>query len=171
MRRKVALQADLSDEEEESAGDGKDGGWGKTKTDYYGADASDDDAASSDSDGEANAEAEAARLQREAGAATAEADYLPPGLPASRPAPSRPSAAAVEAIPRADAAGESLTPDDAAAVGELVAEMASSLSDAARVVGPLAADLRAGGLATDAGLSFLDAKNVLLLQYGACLAF
>jgi len=171
MRRKVALQADLSDEEEESEGDGKEGGWGKKKTDYYGADASDDDAASSDSDGEANAEAEAARLQREAGAATAEADYLPPGLPASRPAPSRPSAAAVEAIPRADAAGESLTPDDAAAVGELVAEMASSLSDAARVVGPLAADLRAGGLATDAGLSFLDAKNVLLLQYGACLAF
>lgn len=95
-------------------------------------------------------------------------------------------AAALQALPRARAAGgggasagaAAAAAADAPALAALLSEMKDSLASASRVAGPLLADLRegekggsGGGLATRGGISFLEAKNVLLLQYSSLLAF
>ena len=174
MRRKVALNQGASDDEDEDEegvpAAAARAAWGSKKKAYYGG-----DSGSGSDDEEAGEAEEAARLQREAAAATAAGDYELPSDEDDDDDDRGTLGAAVQAIPRAgtgDAAAS--LPSSAAdtdALTALLGDMASALDDAARVAGPLAADLRSGALATDAGLSFLDAKNVLLLQYGACLAF
>jgi U3 small nucleolar RNA-associated protein 3 len=200
MRRKVALNAadeDGLDEDDEDghpsrgttkkAGDNAEGndGWGKGKNRYYGEDSPSSSENEDDDDG-GNRLAEAVRLQRAAAAGMTAADYALAGGGESdeeeeeendgggtlgaRAAVAGDPAAVVQALPRS-AAAAATTSDDTASLSALLSEMRASLEAASRVAGPLLAEARSGGLATAAGLSFLEAKNMLLLQYSACLAF
>lgn len=51
----------------------------------------------------------------------------------------------------------------------LLGELTTALDEVRHKVGPLLAEVRAGGLATAGGLSYLEAKHLLLLQYCSCL--
>lgn len=51
----------------------------------------------------------------------------------------------------------------------LLEELKDSLEEVRGRVGPLLREVSAGGLATSAGLSYLEAKHLLLLQYCMCI--
>jgi U3 small nucleolar RNA-associated protein 3 len=54
---------------------------------------------------------------------------------------------------------------DAPELTALVRDMAASFGEVRARNGPLLAELRGGGFATDAGMSYLEAKHMLLLTY------
>lgn len=51
----------------------------------------------------------------------------------------------------------------------LLDELKQSLAEVRGRIGPLLREVSAGGLGTSAGLSYLEAKHLLLLQYCMCI--
>lgn len=51
----------------------------------------------------------------------------------------------------------------------LLDELRGALAEVRGRIGPLLREVAAGGLATSAGLSYLEAKHLLLLQYCMCI--
>jgi len=58
---------------------------------------------------------------------------------------------------------------DAPELLALLDELRGSLAEVRGRIGPLLREVSAGGLATAAGLSYLEAKHLLLLQYCMCI--
>jgi U3 small nucleolar RNA-associated protein 3 len=58
---------------------------------------------------------------------------------------------------------------DAPELLSLLDELKACLAEVRSRVGPLLREVSAGGLATAAGLSYLEAKHLLLLQYCMCI--
>lgn len=140
---------------------------------------------SQDSDEEAQKEeeAEVRRLQQQQAAALADDDFDLPAVAAAgqqqEPTLQQQVAAAVpgmqvEAVSKdlgALTAEEQLAVvmADAPELMSLLAELKQCLDEVRSKVGPLLREVTAGGLATAAGLSYLEAKHLLLLQYCMCI--
>lgn len=58
---------------------------------------------------------------------------------------------------------------DAPELLSLLGELQGCLTEVRSRVGPLLREVAGGGLATSAGLSYLEAKHLLLLQYCMCI--
>jgi U3 small nucleolar RNA-associated protein 3 len=58
---------------------------------------------------------------------------------------------------------------DAPELLALLAELKESLTEVRGRIGPVLREVSSGGLATAAGLSYLEAKHLLLLQYCMCI--
>ncbi|KDD74500.1 hypothetical protein H632_c1272p1, partial [Helicosporidium sp. ATCC 50920] len=182
-------------ESEEDDEDARKRGWG-SRAAYYSADALDMEA-SDDEEALADEEEEALRLQREAAAGLDEDDYLlgageeenEGGVEADEAAAAAKLSASRQALEGLSEATEAQwVPLDVSELSEakrlealeksspellsLLDELRSSLSEARHCVGPLIEELKQDrSLADSKGVSYLEAKNVLLLQYSACIAF
>lgn len=138
-----------------------------------------------DSDEEAlkEEEAEVRRLQQQQAAALADDDFDLPAAAAAgqqqeQTLEQQVAAAAngvqVEAVNKdlgALTAEEQLAVvmADAPELLSLLDELKQCLNEVRSKVGPLLREVAAGGLATAAGLSYLEAKHLLLLQYCMCI--
>lgn len=180
------MRVTRGEEEEEgaSSGDEESGRWGR-KSAYYDADAADLEA-SDEEEALENEEAEAKRLQREALRTMEPEDYglgegegedgegkEGEGTLGERAAR---SGGATEFLPEdveGMSAAERLAAVERSApeLKSLLDELRGSVAEVRSRVGPVLAELRSGGLGTAEGLSFLDAKQLLLTQYAACLTF
>ena len=155
-------------------------GWGSKKRSYYDADNVDMEGSESESDLDAE-EAEARRLQREIMGNLAEEDFRG-GFGHSdedsleedddddddaRDSEDRNQSSDEEfADLRASAIRQ-----DALELKSLLGELRTSLSEIRSRLAPLLAELRAGKLGTQQGVSYLEAKHVLLMHYVANLVF
>lgn len=169
--RKGAVEEDHGDEEEggeEEGGAGGDAGWGRGRGAYYGGDDADDE---SDEDGEALEEEalEAMRMQRGEAEALAEDDFGAEGdddYGASEDDEAAAEEAAADAERRAAAVAERAPELEA-----LLEELRTCLAEVRGKVEPLLAAVRKGDYATKEGLSYLEAKHMLLLSYCSNVAF
>eukprot|EP00775_Hariotina_reticulata_P005267 gene5267-5502_t len=193
LEQKLKLQQgedDLDDVEEEEDGQRRqqaqlrDRLWGANKRAYY----QTEDAAEGGSDEEAEREEEeeVRRLQQQQVAALADEDFdLPPAAGSGSRQQDEQSleqlvatgvagGVEVEAVAKDIA---SLTQEEQLAVVmsdapellSLLEELKSCLDEVRGRIGPLLREVTAGNLATAAGLSYLEAKHLLLLQYCMCI--
>lgn len=187
MRNKLSVQQGEEGDEEDDGMDvsAKGKQWGKSKRGYYGADTedyelTDDDEALKDE------EEEAQRLQREAAEQLQPEDFEQEEGDASSSsdeetdtmgAKARQAEAAANgvgpAVERLERDAEGLTDDqrraavmaDAPELAALLSELQGSLAEVRSHVGPVLNEVRGGKLATAEGVSYLEAKHLLLLHY------
>ena len=170
--------SDDSDDDSAEGADDRERGWGSKKRSYYDADNVDMEGSESESDLEAE-EAEARRLQREIMGNLAEEDFrgglhsdedddaLDDDDDDARDSEERNQSSDEEfADLRASAIRQ-----DALELKALLGELRTSLSEIRSRLAPLLAELRAGKLGTQQGVSYLEAKHVLLMHYVANLVF
>eukprot|EP00879_Flechtneria_rotunda_P011823 GHRR01012350.1.p1 GENE.GHRR01012350.1~~GHRR01012350.1.p1 ORF type:complete len:590 (+),score=268.47 GHRR01012350.1:166-1935(+) len=180
------LDDDDDDDDEQQEGDEqqelRDKLWGANKQAYY---QTDDAEGGSDNEALAEEEAEVRRLQQQQIEALVNEDY---GVTAQHPAER--SLEQVVANGGAGAAGsrgvevETVTKDlgaltaeeqvavvmaDAPELLSLLDELQACLTEVRGRIGPLLREVAGGGLATTAGLSYLEAKHLMLLQYCMCI--
>lgn len=137
-----------------------------------------------DSDEEDLQEEEVRRLQQQQAAALADDDYdLPSAAAAAHPTDQtleqQVSAAAAPGVQIESVSKDlsALSAEEQLAVvmadaPELISsldELKNCLSEVRGRIAPLLREVAAGGLATAAGLSYLEAKHLLLLQYCMCI--
>ncbi|DBA96237.1 TPA: hypothetical protein ACH3X3_002431 [Trebouxia sp. C0006] len=191
MRNKLSVQQAEEGDEEDGEDDlsAKDKQWGKSKRGYYGADTeeyelTDDEEALKDE------EEEAQRLQRQAAEQLQPEDFEQEedGLEASSSsdkedetmgakarqangvASSAANAPTVERLERDEGAltdeqRMSAVMADAPELAALLSELQGSLAEVRSHVGPVLKEVRGGNLATAEGVSYLEAKHLLLLHY------
>ncbi|KAA6428544.1 MAG: hypothetical protein FRX49_01420 [Trebouxia sp. A1-2] len=191
MRNKLSVQQGEEGDEEDGEVDhmAKDKQWGKSKRGYYGADTeeyelTDDEEALKDE------EEEAQRLQRQAAEQLQPEDFEQEehGLEASSSsddeadtmgakarqangvASSGVQAPTVERLERderamTDEQRMSAVMADAPELAALLSELQGSLAEVRSHVGPVLKEVRGGNLATAEGVSYLEAKHLLLLHY------
>jgi U3 small nucleolar RNA-associated protein 3 len=173
---RIARGGAEEDEEEDDDDDNeRRAGWGANKRSYYEREAADLEGSEDDEDAREEEE-EALRLQREAAAALHPEDF---GLGLESDEESsgdEDDGVDVEQLcrdPDAFTEEERLAAvrRDALELGALARELRAALSEVRSRLGPLLQEVRAGGLATAEGVSYLEAKHLLLLQYAASVAF
>ncbi|KAF8059680.1 hypothetical protein HT031_005088 [Scenedesmus sp. PABB004] len=183
LRLQAGESSDDGDDDAPPAGPGlRERLWGANKRAYY----QDGDAEGSDEEAAAAEEEEVRRLQAQALEGAADDDYALPGAAApgtrrrgaggaaEQQQQQQPGGVAVEAVEK-DLA--SLTAEqqlavvmaDAPELLSLLEELKACLAEVRGRVGPLLREVGGGGLATAAGLSYLEAKHLLLLQYAMCI--
>lgn len=190
-----ALEAKLRierGEEEEEGGSGEDdeagdGLWGANKRAYYGADTGDLEGSEAEEDAQ-DEEAEARRLQREAAEALQPEDFGLSGGERSSSEEEEEGEEGGEAGPGVrgmlmveevekdlsrltEAQKRALVEESAQELTALIGELRASLAEVRSRVGPLLQEVREGQLATAEGVSYLEAKHLLLLHYCAALVF
>lgn len=185
---KVKLQAGLDEDAAEDEDDDNEARrlWGANKKSYHGADDESDDEEAAAEEG-----AEALRLQREQAMSFTAADYddshMFPDEAAGEASDGSGSDGGEEAVmdlPMGTRTVERIqrTPldgDEARAVIErdapellaLLAELTESLQEVRSRVGPVLQQVQGGQLATAEGLSYLEAKHLLLLSYCTHIVF
>lgn len=185
IKRKLQLQkgAEDSDEEENSDDDAGDKQWGSKKNLYYNAEDVDVDF---DSDDElaAEEEEEAVRMQQEhagrlsraefglddsdEGSDDEEGDAAEPGTlgaAAEATAAVRSERVAKDLDSLTDVERFDAVTRDAPELPGLLADLGAAAAEVRGRVAPLLSELSAGGLATADGISYLEAKHMLLLTY------
>ena len=159
-------------------------GWGSKKRSYYDADNVDMEGSESESDLDAE-EAEARRLQREIMGNLAEEDFRggfghsdEDALEEEEEEDDDDDDDARDSEDRNQSSDEefadlraSAIRQDALELKALLGELRTSLSEIRSRLAPLLAELRAGKLGTQQGVSYLEAKHVLLMHYVANLVF
>ena len=169
--RAEAGEDDSGDEGEEEPAGGDERGWGRNRKAYY--------QKGEELDGEEEAlereEAEALRLQRQGAERLAASDFdleLDEGSEEEEEEEGEEEekgrgGAGVPADLVALSAEErdALAAQDAPELAALLGELQESMSEVRNVVQPLLKQVREGGLVTERGLSFLEAKHLLLLAY------
>ena len=169
--RAEAGEDDSGDEGEEEPAGGDERGWGRNRKAYY--------QKGEELDGEDEAlereEAEALRLQRQGAERLAASDFdleLDEGSEEEEEEEGEEEekgrgGAGVPADLVALSAEErdALAAQDAPELAALLGELQESMSEVRNVVQPLLKQVREGGLVTERGLSFLEAKHLLLLAY------
>ncbi|PRW45524.1 Something about silencing 10 [Chlorella sorokiniana] len=196
LEAKLRIQRGEEEEEgEEDEGEGgrkRDRQWGASKRAYYGADLADLEGSEEEEDMK-DEEEEALRLQREAAAALRPEDYGQSEGSSSEeeegsseeesdeegPTLGRAAAAGGAVVERVAKDLSSLTREqrlaavqqDAPELLQLIAELREGLTEVRSRVGPLLKEVREGELATAEGVSYLEAKHLLLLHYCTAIVF
>ena len=158
--RAEAGEDDSGEEGEEEPAEGDERGWGRNRKAYY--------QKGDELDGEEEAlereEAEALRLQRQGAERLAASDF---DLELDEEEDEEGEGAGVPAdlVALSAEEREALAGQDAPELAALLGELQESMSEVRNVVQPLLKQVREGGLVTERGLSFLEAKHLLLLAY------
>ena len=172
-------EADESSEEEseDGASDEDRGAWGSRKAAYYNADLVDMEG-SEDEEDLHDEELEATRLQKETVAAMDAGDFgeMSEDESASEDGDND-HQDNIEQLQ--DRVGDDEAEDlraaavrqDALELKALVGDLRASLTEIRGRVGPLIREIKAGDIATSEGISYLEAKHILLLHYVASLMF
>ncbi len=144
--------------------------WGSRKSAYYDADIVDMEGSDEDEDLEAE-EKEATRLQKEAADRIEADDY-------GSLSEDDLNDTNLEKIMQLDELDDdekelraSAVRQDALELKALLQELRASLSEIRARLGPLLQEVKSGDIATAEGVSYLEAKHLLLLHYVACLVF
>lgn len=161
---------DVSSSSEEESDKEDEARWGSRKSAYYDADIVDMEGSDEEEDLEAE-EQEAARLQKEAAERLDEDDY-------GSLSEDDEDDADLGKIMQLDDLDEeekelraSAVRQDALELKALLQELRASLSEIRARLGPLLQEIKSGDIATAEGVSYLEAKHLLLLHYVACLVF
>lgn len=144
--------------------------WGSRKSAYYDADVIDMEGSDDEEDLEAE-EKEAMRLQKEAANRLDEDDY---GSISEDDADDVDLGKIVHVGDLDEDEKElraSAVRQDALELKALLHELRASLSEIRGRLGPLLQEIKSGDIATSEGVSYLEAKHLLLLHYVACLVF
>lgn len=167
--------SDEEDEEDEEDDNGEEDGrlWGAKKSEYYKEDEVSSAEESEEDEDEVlqEEEAEAKTLQRKAAAALRPDDF---GLDLYT---SHPEQEGEEEDGEATDEGEDLdlraaaVRQDSLELMGLISELKSTLEEIRGRVGPLLQEIQNEQLATEEGISYLEAKHILLIHYGACIIF
>ncbi|WIA21610.1 hypothetical protein OEZ85_000794 [Tetradesmus obliquus] len=189
LEQKLKIQrgeADEDDEEQEEQQQQpglRDKLWGANKRAYY----QEEEQEPSDDEALQEEEQEVRRLQQQQAAALDDDDYGLPSSSRQQQQQGEPLMGDLAAAGAAGAAGvevETVAKDlgaltaeeqlavvmaDAPELLSLLEELKACLAEVRSRVGPLLREVSAGGLATSAGLSYLEAKHLLLLQYCMCI--
>ena len=160
---------------EEEEGDGLDAAWGSRKGSYYNADNVDMEGSEEEEDLEAE-EQEATRLQKEQMARLAEDDYGSLSEDEDADADDDDDGEGIGHVDDAldDEARDlraSAVRQDALELKALLQELRASLSEIRGRLGPLLQEVKSGEIATAEGVSYLEAKHLLLMHYVAHLVF
>ena len=160
---------------EEEEGDGLDAAWGSRKGSYYNADNVDMEGSEEEEDLEAE-EQEATRLQKEQMARLAEDDYGSLSEDEDADADDDDDEEGIGHVDDAldDEARDlraSAVRQDALELKALLQELRASLSEIRGRLGPLLQEVKSGEIATAEGVSYLEAKHLLLMHYVAHLVF
>jgi U3 small nucleolar RNA-associated protein 3 len=196
---RIAQGEDEEDSEDEDDDDddkaNKKAGWGANRRSYYDADVA-DIVASEDEEDLQEEEKEALRLQREAAADLRPEDYKAissdedeeeeetmgaaaaakgaGGKKKKTTATKSHASRAIETLTRDPLSQEALeeaVERDALELEALVSQLRSSLNEVRNRLAPILAEVREGGLATEEGVSYLEAKHMLLLSYVGAIVF
>lgn len=170
-----------SDDEEEEQRKTDKVAWGASKSAYYNADLVDMEG-SEDEEELKEEEEEATRLQREAAAAIDDDDF---GVASSSEDDDNADDGGrfqnimdldrqqteVDADEDEEELRAAAVRQDALELKALVAELRASLNEVRSRIGPLVQEIKSGDIATSEGVSYLEAKHLLLLHYVASLVF
>ncbi|KAL4853965.1 Neuroguidin [Chlorella vulgaris] len=196
LRIQQGEEEEGGEEEDEEVGGRKGRLWGASKRSYYGADLADLEGSEEEED-MADEEEEAVRLQREAAATLrpedfgqSESDSEEDGGSSEEEEESDEEGATLGAAAAAAAGGEvavervakdlsglsaeqrlAAVQQDAPELLQLIAELREGLTEVRSRVGPLLKEVREGDLATAEGVSYLEAKHLLLLHYCTSISF
>ncbi|PSC73947.1 Something about silencing 10 [Micractinium conductrix] len=188
-------EEEAQEEDEEGGERDEQRGWGASKRAYYGADLADLEG-SEDEEDMRDEEEEAVRLQREAAAALRPEDFdqseddeeeEEEGSSSGEESEEEEdgtlgAAAAAAAGVRVERVRKDLgalsseqrlaaVQQDAPELLQLIAELREGLTEVRSRVGPLLKEVRQGDLATAEGVSYLEAKHLLLLHYCTAIVF
>ena len=165
---------------EDEDADGHDAAWGSRKGSYYNADNIDMEGSEEEEDLEAE-EREATRLQKEQLARLSEDDYgsLSEAEEAGHGEQDNDTDAEENGIGHVDDVLDederdlraSAVRQDALELKALLQELRASLSEIRGRLGPLLHEVKSGEIATSEGVSYLEAKHLLLMHYVANLVF
>ena len=164
--------ADVGEDDEEAEEGAR--GWGRNKKSYYQRDDGEQDA-----EALRDEEAEAKRLQRRRAARLADEDFALDDDEEEEeeeeeggPGGSNGGAGPPPGVERLSEEEKlALIQKDAPELVALLAELQESMAEARNVVQPLIREVREGGLATQDGISYLEAKHLLLLSYCTHIVF
>lgn len=189
-----------SEDDEDGDKANKKTGWGASRRSYYDADVADIEASEDEEDLQEE-EKEALRLQREAAADLRPEDYEATssdenddddeeetmGAAAaakgagggkkkmnSTAGTKSHASTVIETLirdPLSQEALEKAVERDALELEALVSQLRSSLNEVRNRLAPILAEVREGGLATEEGVSYLEAKHMLLLSYVGAIVF
>lgn len=167
MRSQLQLQQGEGSESDEGEEDGgKRDLWGAKKGQYY------EQGELEDEDALKEEEEEALALQREAAEGLRNEDF---GAGSSSSGEEDEDAGtlghAARQVERIDTGGAKTAQADAPELEALLESLHASLGEVRTRIGPLVTEVREGKLATAEGVSYLETKNLLLLQYCMHLLF
>ena len=174
----IARGEDEDDEEESSSEESEEEerekeGWGARKSAYYDADVIDMEGSDEEEDLQAEEE-EATRLQKEAAAQLDDEDYgsLSEDDDDSDDGNDLGKIVDMDELDEdTKDLREAAVRQDALELKALLQELRSSLSEIRGRLGPLLQEIKSGDIATSEGVSYLEAKHLLLLHYVANLIF
>ncbi len=169
MKARASAAAGSDDDDDGSDDDGEDKGWGGRRGMYYGG----DDALEEDGDDDGQAlrdeEAEVRRLQQGELGGLEDGDFAQ--LDDDGGDGGEESDDLYEEDEQLAGERAARVADKAPELASLLEELRGSLSEAREKVGPLLEAVRDGVHATSEGLSYLEAKQMLLLSYCSNIAF
>ena len=159
--RAEAGEDDSGEEGEEEPAEGDERGWGRNRKAYY----QKGDEQDREEEALEREEAEALRLQRQGAERLAASDFDMDLEEEEDEEGEGAGAVPADLVALSAEEREALAGQDAPELAALLGELQESMSEVRNVVQPLLKQVREGGLVTERGLSFLEAKHLLLLAY------
>ncbi|KAI8101739.1 hypothetical protein M9434_006806 [Picochlorum sp. BPE23] len=166
-------ESESSEESSEEEDEEEQDGWGARKSAYYNADNIDMEGSEEEEDLQAEEE-EARRLQKEAASRLQTEDYGEISSEEEEGSEDDLGDNVMQMEELDDDAKDlraAAVRQDALELKALLQELRSSLSEIRGKLGPLLQEIKSGNIATSEGVSYLEAKHLLLLHYVACLVF